>query len=232
MANEILVSAAASLTDVFEEIGKRFERERGGVPVQFNFGASGALAKQILAGAPADVFASASPKEMDELEKAGRIESKTRQVFALNSLALIAHPQIRLQDFAGLKAAGIRRIAISNPDSVPSGRYAQEALTKFGLWEIVKAKAVFGENVRQTLTYVMQGDADAGIVFSTDVRAAKGKVREVKRTRPGRDHKVPVYPAAVVAGSSNLVPAKFFVEYLLYHESQAILYRYGFGLPD
>ncbi len=231
MEEEILVSAASSLTDAFREIGKRFARENGGVPVRFNFGSSGALARQILAGAPADVFASASLQEMDDLEKAERISPKTKQVFATNTLALITPPKSSLADFAGLKAGSIRRVALSNPDTVPSGRYAREALTRFGLWDIVRAKAVFGENVRQTMTYVINGDADAGIVFATDSRSARSKVREVKRTHPGLDHKVPVYPAAVVTGSAKPEVAHRFVEFLLYQEPQRILYELGFGLP-
>ena len=232
MPDELLVSAASSLTDAFQTIGKRFARERGGVRVRFNFGASGALARQILAGAPADVFAAASPKEMDDLEKAGRIEAKTRKVFVTNSLALIAPPGSPLKDWEGLAADAIKRVALSNPDSVPSGRFAKELLTKRKLWDAVQKKAVFGENVRQTLTYVQNGDADAGIVFITDALAAKNRVRLVKRAQAGVDHTPAVYPAAVVTGSSNAEAARRFVEFLLYHEPQVILYKYGFTLPD
>ena len=231
MPVELIVSAASSLTDVFDEIGRRFARRREGVPVRFNFGASGALAQQILAGAPADVFVAAATKEMDALEKAGRIEPKTKQMFATNTLALIAPLKSRLKDFDGLKAPEVRRIALSNPDSVPSGRYAKEALTKKKLWDSVQPKAVFGENVRQTLTYVINGDADAGIVFVTDAKAAEKKVKIVERTRSGVDHAPCLYLAAVVAGSANAEAARQFVEYLLYHETQVYLYRNGFGLP-
>src|SRR5689334_10737652 len=126
--DEILVSAASSLTDAMTEVGRAFSAQNSGVTVRFNFGASGALKQQIERGAPVDVFASASPVEMDGLERARRIEPGTRITFAGNRLVLIAPVRFRIARWNDLASPNVRRIAIGNPDSVPSGRYARDAL--------------------------------------------------------------------------------------------------------
>jgi molybdate transport system substrate-binding protein len=196
--------------------------------VRFNFAASGPLGQQILAGAPVDVFASASPREMDALARAGRIEEATRADFAANRLVLIAAANSGVKGWADLRSPAVRRVALSNPDSVPSGRYALETLTRRGLWDGVRDKAVFGENVRQTLTYVAAGDAAAGLVFATDARAEPRRVRVVAAALPGRDHAPIRYPAAVVRGAPNPRAARRFVAFLGTPPARAILNRFGF----
>ncbi|HZO88186.1 MAG TPA: molybdate ABC transporter substrate-binding protein [Chthonomonadaceae bacterium] len=227
-ADEILVSAAASLTDAFNEIGMAYTKANPKTTVRFNFGASGALQQQIMQGAPVDVFASASPKEMDALQQARRIEAATRADFAGNRLVLIAPVRSGIKRWEDLRLPAVRRVALSNPDSVPSGRYAQETLTKRGLWSVVQPKAILGENVRQTLTYVASGDVDAGIVFATDAQIEKQRVRVVQDAIPGRDHQPIVYPAAVIVGAPNGPAARRFVAFLHSRTAQAILARYGF----
>lgn len=226
---EILVSAASSLTDVFTAVGQAWTRaEKGAAIAKFNFGASGALMQQILAGAPVDVFAAASPVEMDKLAKAGRIDPKLRRDFASNRLVLIAPLSgSALKDWEGLAAQAIRRIAISNPDSVPSGRYARQTLQKRRLWDRLRPKLVFGENVRQTLAYVAGGNADAGIVFRTDARIEK-RVRVVAEAVPKRDHDPILYPAAVIAGAAHAAAAARFVAFLGTPEAGKILEGFGF----
>jgi molybdate transport system substrate-binding protein len=230
MGNELLVAAAASLTDALTEVGRAFDRANRAT-TRFTFAASGVLEQQIRAGAPIDVFASAGAKEMDELAAAGRIEKATRTVFATNRLVLIvpaaARTSVRVWD--DLRGAVVRRIAVSNPDAVPSGRYARETLTKRGLWSTLQTKLVLGENVRQTLAYVSGGDADAGLVFATDARIEAKRVRVVATAVPGRDHAPIAYPAAVVAGAPNAPLARTFVAFLKARDAQAILRRYGFG---
>src|SRR5262249_46356174 len=157
----------------FTEIGKAFTKSHPGTTVCFNFGASGALQQQIAQGAPVDVFASAASKEMDALQKDGHIEPATRIDFVGNRLVLIARNGRLVKKWEDVTLPFVKRIAISNPDSVPSGRYAKETLTKRGLWNAIQPKLVLGENVRQTLTYVATGDADAGMVFSTDAAIEK-----------------------------------------------------------
>lgn len=227
-ADEILVSAASSLTDAMSAIGKAFTKANPQTTVRFNFGSSGALQQQIERGAPVDVFASASPKEMDSLQKDGRIETATRIDFAGNRLVLVAPLHSPLKRWEDLRRPGVRRIALSNPDFVPSGRYAQQTLTKRGLWEAVRPKAVFGENVRQTLAYVANEDAEAGVVFATDARIDRQRVRVVQEAVPGRDHTPIVYPAAVVAGAPNALAARRFVAFLQGPVAQGVLAQYGF----
>ncbi len=235
MNEEILVSAAASLTEAFQAIGRAFARANQPLKVRFNFGASGALARQITQGAPIDVFASAGVKEMDALEKAGRVEPATRIVFASNRLALVV-PHDSALGRASNKPPGwylladtaVKRVALSNPETVPSGRYARQLLERQGIWARVRAKAVFGGNVRQTLTYVSTGDVDAGIVFVTDAKSAGGHVRVLVTSLAPRDHEPIVYPAAVVTDAPNANAARHFVAFLRTAPAQAILNKQGF----
>lgn len=228
-ADEVLVSAAASLTDAFKEIGKAYTTFHPKDRVRFNFGASGALLRQIEQGAPVDVFASASPKEMDALQRHGGLRPGTRLDFAGNQLVLIVRPGSRVNKWDDLRQEEVRRVAISDPASVPSGRYAQETLTRRGLWKDVRPKAVLGENVRQTLVYVATGDADAGIVFVTDARIER-RVRVV-RTADDRDHSPIVYPAAATSRAPHPEAAERFVQFLHGPTAQRILASYGFTTP-
>lgn len=227
-ADQILVSAAASLTNALQDIGNAFTRADPQTAVRFNFGSSGQLQQQIEQGAPVDVFASASPKEMDALQKEGHILAGTRVDFAGNRLVLIAPRSSRLKGWNDLRRTGVQRVALSNPAFVPSGRYAQQTLTKRGLWSIVQPKAVFGNNVRQTLAYVANGDADAGVVFATDAAIDRQHVRVVAEAIPGKDHVPIVYPAAVVTDAPNRTAARKFVRFLQGATAQGILARYGF----
>jgi molybdate transport system substrate-binding protein len=229
---DLLVSAAASLTDVFEMISRAFERsEQKRVTVRCNFAASGVLKQQILAGAPVDVFAAAAPKEMDELQAAKRIVRTTRINFTRNRLVLIVPVTSRLavRGWESLARPEVGRIALANPESVPAGRYGRETLMKRRLWDLLQPKLVFGENVRQTLTYVVGGDVDAGIVFSTDARSEAKCVRVAAMAIPGKDHAPIVYPAAVIAGSPQPDTARRFIRFLKGDESQTLLRRFGFS---
>lgn len=227
MAQVILVSAASSLMEAFREIGSVYKMAK----IRFNFAASGPLAQQIQAGAPVDVFAAASPLEMDQLDKAGRVEKGSRVVFASNRLVLIVPKGSRVKGWSDLKTNDVKRVALSQPASVPSGRYARETLVKRGLWLAVQPKAVFGENVRQTLSYVAGGDVDAGLVFSTDARIERLRVRVAATALAGRDHAPILYPAAVVAGAPHADAARQFVRFLAEPVSRRILARHGFLPP-
>jgi len=230
-ADEILVSAASSLTDALNEIGTAYTHQHPRTTVRFNFASSGALQQQILQGAPVDVFCSASPQEVDALQKEGRIVASNRIDFAGNRLVLIAPAGSRLGGWNDLAKAKTRRVALSDPASVPSGRYAEETLTKRGLWDIAKRKAIFGENVRQTLTYVANGDAEAGVVFKTDALHDVGRVRIVTEANPGKDHEPILYPAALLKDAPNRSAGQSFLQFLQGKEAQKILARYGFTRP-
>lgn len=228
-AADLTVSAAASLTDAFKVVKEAFEKKHPGVTVINNFAASGALLKQIENGAPVDVFASADQKTMDQAAAAKLIVPATRKDFVQNGLVLIqpADAKVALKSEADLTGAGVKRIAIGNPDSVPVGRYTQASLTAAKLWEPLQPKIVPGQNVRQVLDYVIRGEVEAGFVFATDAFVAGNKVRIVKEMPTAS----PVsYPIAVIAASKN-PEAKAYVDFILSPEGQKILQGFGFKKP-
>lgn len=228
---EITVSAAISLKNAFEEIGRLYE-EKGGSNVLFNFGASGDLARQIEGGAPVDVFASASEKYMDDLDKKSLLIQGARSDFAANSIVLIvpAGSGAVPPSFEGLRAKGIRQIAMGNPASVPAGKYAEEVLSYYKLLPYIKSKLVYGENVRQVLDYVARGEVDAGVVYATDASIRAKEVRIIAYAPKG-SHKPVIYPIAVVKGAKNEAAAKAFIAFVLSPEGWRILRKYGFGMP-
>jgi molybdate transport system substrate-binding protein len=225
---QILVVAAVSLENAFQSIAHIYKRNTG-VSVTFDFGASGALEKQIEAGAPADVFASAGEKEMQELQSKGLIELSTRANFVRNSLVLVkpAGSKPRLSSFSELRKPQVKMIAIGNPKTVPAGRYAKELLQNTRLWLALKPRLVFAEDVRQVLDYVDHGEVDAGIVYATDVGIAHGRVVMAARAPDGEYGPV-LYPIAVVKDSRNDRAAREFVQTVLSPAGMTILKKYGF----
>ncbi|MDA8239783.1 MAG: molybdate ABC transporter substrate-binding protein [Nitrospiraceae bacterium] len=226
---KITVSAAISLKNVFEEIGKYYESRNKGAKVVFNFGASGDLMRQIEGGAPVDVFASAAQKDMDALEKKGLIAPASRADFAANSVVLIVPLNVKtlIKSFEELKKEGIKKIAVGNPKTVPAGRYAEEVLANFKILDAVRDKLILTENVRQALDYVARAEVDAGIVYSTDAMTRMKEVRIVAAA-PERSHKAAVYPIAIVKGTKNEVTAKAFISLVTSAEGKMILSTYGF----
>ncbi len=226
---EITVSAAISLKNTFEEIGKIFEEKHPRTKVRFNFGASGDLARQIEAGAPVDVFASSAQKDMDDIDQKGLITSGTRMNFAGNSVVLVkpGMSQIRMELFEDLRKPEVKKIVIGNPKSVPAGRYAEEVLKYLNLREVVKDKLVFAEHVRQALDYVARNEVDAAIVYSTDAMIRPKEVRIVTKA-PDKSHQPIVYPIGIVKGSKNQSLAKEFITLILSTEGKNLLKKYGF----
>jgi len=227
---ELMISAAASLTNAFQEIAQRFEQQHPGIQVIFNFAASGPLLQQIAQGAPVDVFASADQKTMNQAQEKGLIVPASRKNFVSNTLVLIVPQDSRLvlagpEDLVLLK---VKRVAVGNPATVPVGRYTQEALTQAGLWEALQPKLIRGESVRQVLDYVSRGEVDAGFVYATDAAVAKGKVKTVTEVQ---GHQPIVYPVALVAASQKQALSQEFLNFLSAPESVAILSKYGFGQP-
>jgi len=228
---ELTVSAAISLKNAFEEIGRIFENRHPGVKVFFNFGASGDLARQIEAGAPVDVFASAGLKELDELDSRGLIRPRSKINFAGNSLVLIA-PQNTIEpwkSFQDLQGGRVKKIAIGNPKTVPAGRYAQEVLKSLNLWEVLRDKFVLAENVRQVLDYVARGEVEAGLVYATDART-RGKEIKVVATAPEGSHQPILYPIGMVQGTKKEALAAQFIALVLSDEGRDILRRQGFKI--
>jgi molybdate transport system substrate-binding protein len=228
-ADEITVSAAISLKNAFQEMGKTFMERYPGTKVIFNFGASGDLARQIEAGAPVDIFASAAQKDMDDLDQRDMIIRDTRKDFARNRVVLIipAGSTTRTVSLNDLKREEFKKIAIGNPKTVPAGRYAEEGLRYFDLWDMIKDRLIFAENVRQVLDYVARGEVDAGIVYSTDALVRAKEVR-IAAEVPERAHRPIVYPIAVVKGSKKEVLTRQFIGVVTSKEGEKILEKYGF----
>ena len=225
---ELTISAAASLKDALAETETAYEHSHANVTFSNNFGSSGTLATQIDQGAPVDVFLSAAAKPMDDLEAKGLIVVGTRRNLLRNSLVLIAPLDSKLRDFQGLVDGSIRLIALGDPASVPAGQYGRQTLISLHLLDKINSKFVLAKDVRQVLTYVETGNADAGLVYATDAQES-GKVRVVA-TAPESTHDLIVYPAAVVKGCRSEVAARMFVEYLGSPAAQAIFVRHGFTI--
>jgi molybdate transport system substrate-binding protein len=227
---ELTVSAAISLKNAFEEIGKLYEMKHAGTKVAFNFGASGDLARQIEAGAPVDVFASAAQKDMDDMGVKGLILKDTRADFVRNILVLITPKPGAIKSFTDLTSDRIKRIAAGNPKTMPAGRYAAEVFDYYKIAGLIKGKLIYAENVRQVLDYVARGEVDAGIVYATDAAIRSGEVHVVTEA-PTASHKPVVYPIAVVKGTKNESAARSFIEMVHSEQGTAILKKYGFRIP-
>ena len=225
---EVLVSAAASLTEVFQELGSLWNL-RSGEKIVLNVGASNMLARQIAAGARVDLFVSADEQQMDLV--AGHILASSRVDLLSNQLA-IAVPDDkprRLLSVRDLADASIRRIALGDPAAVPAGVYAKAYLQKLGIWDAIAAKVVPSSSVRLALAAVETGAADAAIVYRTDIVTAS-RAREAFVV-PAADGPRIVYPAAVLHEGHNTGGAKRFLEFLRSDEATKVFARAGFSRP-
>ncbi|MDM0113845.1 molybdate ABC transporter substrate-binding protein [Variovorax sp. J22R133] len=229
-AQELVVSAAASLTNAFQAVGQAFEQAKPGAKLTFNFAASGPLLAQIQQGAPVDVFASADQETMNRAASANLIAATSRADFAANTLVLIV-PSSASQtprELGDLKAASYQRVSTGTPATVPVGRYTMEAIDKAGLTASLASKWIYGESVRQVLNYVARGEVDAGFVYRTDALIERDKTR-IALTVPTT---TPVtYPIAQVATSKNAPLANEFIAFVRSGAGQEILQRFGFSKP-
>ncbi|MUT68024.1 molybdate ABC transporter substrate-binding protein [Paenibacillus sp. NEAU-GSW1] len=226
---ELLVSAAASLQDSLDEIEIAYEKANPDINLTFNYASSGTLQKQIEQGAPADLFFSAGKKQMDALVKQGLIsESKT---LLKNELVMVI-PSNSKKTFMTIKQLtdkGIKKIAIGQPESVPAGQYAKEALTARKVWDSLEPKLVLAKDVRQVLTYVETGNVDAGFVYKTDALTST-KVKIALKISPSV-HTPIVYPAGIVKETKHSTEAKAFYAYLQTKAATSVFEKYGFKLP-
>jgi len=231
MAADLTIFAAASLKEAMDEQVRRFEASAGQVVV-ISYGASSALAKQIEAGAPADIFISADLDWMDYLDQRHLVARPTRIDLLRNTLVLIAPASSRSTlrigpNFALASALGAEKLAMANPDSVPAGKYGKRALEKLGVWPSVEKQVARAENVRAALALVSKGEAPFGIVYSTDALADRGV--KVVDTFPPDSYPPIVYPAAVVAASASPA-ARPLLDYLRSAPARSVWEKYGFGL--
>jgi len=230
------VFAAASLTDAFTEIGKKYEATHSGVSVTFNFAGSQALRTQIEEGAPADVFASANKTEMDTLVKDGFVAQGTSQVFLNNKLIVIlpANNIAHVTKLADLANPGVKLVLAA--EEVPVGKYARQALdqmnAQFGtdFKDKVLANVVSNEdNVKQVVAKVQLGEADAGIVYTSDaVAAPELKTIEI----PAELNVIAQYPIATLTKAAQMDLATAFIEYVLSTDGQSVLQKWGFAPPE
>ncbi|MCA0210779.1 MAG: molybdate ABC transporter substrate-binding protein [Proteobacteria bacterium] len=230
--NGPVVLAAASLQESLTEAANIWAAKGHAKPV-LSFAASSALARQVIAGARADLFLSADEEWMDAVAKAGLLRKGTRTTLLGNRLVLIApaSSKVRLtpaRGFALAKALGTGRLALADPDAVPAGKYAKAALTYFGVWAGVATKVAPAENVRAAMALVERGAAPLGIVYATDARASKS-VRIVG-TFPATSHPPIRYPVAVLKASRHKDTTGFRA-FLLSKQGRAIFARHGFSAP-
>ncbi len=229
-AQQITVSAAASLTDAFKELAPRFEAARPGATVRLNFAASGVLLQQIGQGAPVDVFASADQETMNRADAQKLIDAASRRNFVTNSLVLIEPAQggVGVKGMPDLSGAAVKKIAVGKTATVPAGRYTKEVLDAANLWTVLEPKFVQADSVRQVLDYVSRGEVEAGFVYRTDATVAGDKVKVVATPQAA----TPVaYPIAVVADSKHKAAAADFIAFVNSDAGQQVLARYGFGRP-
>jgi molybdate transport system substrate-binding protein len=223
----LTVSAAVSLTEVMEALAREYS-SAGGSSVTFNFGASNLLVRQIVNGAPVDVFVSADEVQMDVAERAGMIDPDSRTIVVHNQLAIVTRSDWpgQLTSAVGLTTSDVNRIAVGDPAAVPAGAYAKQYLERIGLFSGVKGKLLPAASVRAALAAVANGTADAGIVYATDVRRAKS-VR-LALVVNGPDAPRIAYPACVVRISRHKAAARHFVTFLTSARAAQIFQEYGF----
>ncbi|HEX3797068.1 MAG TPA: molybdate ABC transporter substrate-binding protein [Verrucomicrobiae bacterium] len=228
-AAEITVFAAASLTDSLKQIAAAYEKTSGD-KLTFNFAASSLLARQIIAGAPADLFFSADEAQMNSLDHAGLLAPGTRRSLLSNSLVIIvaSDSALSINSANDLTNAAIKHLALADPKAVPAGVYSREYLTKRGLWTAIAPKVIPTENVRAALAAVGSGNVEAGMVYKTD--AAISKKVKVACEIPISEGPAISYPVAIIKDSKNPEAARKLLEYLQSPGATHVFENYGFIL--
>ncbi len=225
-ADTLFLSVCTSMTDVFKELASNFSRLHPDNKVHPNFGPSGALAKQIEQGAPADLFISANADWMDYLADKKLVDGSSRTVFAHNRLVFVGRPEVSCPTPAELSR--LDRIAIGNPANVPAGQYAKQALEKLSLYKNLKAqkKLVIAKDVRQALIYADRDEVDGAFVYLTDAKLSRNTI--IHFTVDPDLHAPINYPLCLTArGKKNQLALQFY-EYLKTPDAGAVLNRYGF----
>ena len=225
----ILVAAAASLKNAYEDkLIPMFEEQYPGVTVEGTYDSSGKLQTQIEEGLEADVFMSAATKQMKALDEEGMIASDTIVNLLENKIVLIvpAGSDSKMDSFE--KIGDAASIALGDPESVPAGQYAKEALTNLNVWDSIQDKVSFGTNVTEVLNQVAEASADGGIVYATDAASKADQVTVVAEAPEGSLEKKVIYPVAVVKATTHEDAAKAFVDFLQTPEAIQVFESYGF----
>jgi molybdate transport system substrate-binding protein len=226
-SSPLIVSAATSLTDVLADVAKAY-RASGGAEIRFNFAGSNVLSRQIVNGAPVDLFISADESQMEVVQQARLVVAGSRVDLVGNQLAVVAAPEraATVRDRFTQAPPEIRRLAIGNPAAVPAGVYAKRYLEAQGLWRAYEPRIVPTANVRAALVAVESGAADAAIVYATDLAAARSAT--IALLVPLDKGPRIVYPAALLTSSSNPTEARRFLTFLSGREAAAIFERHKF----
>jgi molybdate transport system substrate-binding protein len=225
---EITVAAASDLTPAFEEIGREFQASHG-TKVVFVFGSTGLLTRQIENGAPFDVFAAANVGFIDQLEQKGFVLPGTKRIYGRGRITLwtTANSPLRIEKIEDLTRADVPRIAIANPDHAPYGLAAREALESAGIWEEMRPKLVYGDNIRQTLQYAETGNVEVAIVALSLSVQSKGRWVLV----PEELHKPLDQGMGVIKGTENEPAARAFSDFVNGSKGREIMTKYGFAFP-
>lgn len=225
-AAQITVFAAASLSDSLKQIAADYQKASGG-QVVFNLAASGVLARQIQAGAPADIFFSADEAQMNQLAAKGALVAATRRDLLGNSLVIVTPADsTAVQSPFDLTNAAVQHIALGDARTVPAGSYAKSYLQTIGIWRAIQPKVVPSENVRAVLAVVESGNADAGIVYKTD--AAISRKVKVAFAVPAADGPKITYPVALLKDAPQPEAARKFLAYLESESAAAVFQKAGF----
>ena len=222
------ILAAASLTDVCTELETMYESDHPGVDLTFSFASSGALQTQIEEGAPADIFFSASTKQMDALNDEGLMDSESITELLENRIVLVAPAgnEKGITSFEDAATDKVSMIGLGDPESVPAGQYAEEVFTSLGILDEVKGKANYGSDVRTVLTWVEEGEVDCGVVYQTDAFTTD-KV-EIVTTAPEGSCKKVIYPVGMVKASQHPDEAKELLEFFRSDAAMKVFEKYGF----
>lgn len=225
---ELHVSAAASLTNAMNELAELYAKDNPNVKIIFNFGSSGALQQAIENGAETDLFYSAAQKQMNALDEAGELADGTRRDLLLNEVVLIVpnDSDKNISTFDDVATDKVSKIALGEPKGVPVGQYSEEIFTNLNILDAVKAKAVYGSDVRQVLAWTESAEVDCGVVYATDA-AISDKVKVICAAPEGT-HKPVIYPAAVIKSSKHIDAAKSFLEFTASEPAQKVFNKYGF----
>ena len=226
MAGQLNISAAASLKESINEMADKYAAKHPGTTFVKNYGASGALAGQIENGAPADLFISASTDWMEHLKGKSLVDASSQKDFAYNVLVFAGTTTKKIGGMKDL--AGLDRIAIGSPKSVPAGEYATEAMKNAGVDQRLATKLVMAKDVRECLTYAEMGEVDGAFVYRTD--ALQAKKAKILFVIPAKLHSRVVYPMALTTTGAKNAEARAFIDWLQGAEARSVLKKYGFEL--
>lgn len=231
-STELTILAAASLTDVCEELKGQYEQEHPGVTLTFSYGASGTLQAQIEESAPADIFISAAEKQMNALVAEELIDRDSVHALLENKVVLVVNKEsdLELTSFEEVAQNQVAMIGLGEPESVPAGQYAEQAFTSLGILDVVKQKANYGTDVRTVLSWVEAGEMDCGVVYATDAYSTE-LVKIVAEAPEGSCDRV-IYPVGITKNSANRNGAETFLSFLQTKEAAECFEQHGFTVLE